>query len=101
MTQNSALKKAARRYAEERNVPYTEALRRVKHLKKGDKVRVTIPGLCRFEGIVMEDEGPSTHVVVKRCDDSAEMAHMRDNIEFLEREGHRPHPPGWKKKTRS
>ena len=101
MTQNSALKKAARAYAEERRVSYTEALRRVKHLKLGDKVRVTIPGLCRFEAKVLMDQVKDEKILVKRLDDGAMTEHMRDNIEFLEREEHKPHSPGWKQKTRS
>ena len=97
MTQNSALKKAARRYAEERNVPYTEALRRVKHLKEGDKVRVTIPGLCRFEAEVLKDQRGDEKILVRRFDDQAMTEHLRDNVEFLERKEHRPHTKGWKK----
>ena len=77
---------------------YTEALRRVKHLKQGDKVRVTIPGLCRFEAEVLRDQKGDERILVKRFDDGAMTDHLRDNVEFLERSEHRPHPPGWKKK---
>ncbi len=99
MTSNGKLKKAAREYAAERNLSYTEALRRVKHLKRGDRVKVTIPGLCRFEATVLADQIPATDMIpVRRTDDGSEQAHPRDNIDFLEREEHKPHPPGWKKR---
>jgi hypothetical protein len=40
VTQNSAIKKAARVYAAENDCSYTQALRRVRHLHPGDRVKV-------------------------------------------------------------
>lgn len=84
MVQNSAHKKEARRYqADHPGVNYTEAMRRTKRLKVGDIVKVTVPGLCRFKGTVTYISDVA--IDVRRHDDNSETAHLRDNIEFLER----------------
>lgn len=101
MTKNNALKRAARDYAERYRTSYSEALRRVKHLKRGDKVRVYVPGLFSFNGIVQEDQdrGNFVAIQVKRFDTGYISTHHRYDIEFLDRKVHRPHPKGWSKEN--
>jgi hypothetical protein len=92
------LKKAAREYAEERGVSFDYAMSKVKHLKRGDRVRVVIHGVARWEGTVVADQTRLTlSIEVRRCSDGAVTKHPRDNIEFLERSEHRQHPKGWRK----
>jgi hypothetical protein len=97
MTRESALKKAARAYMAEHGVNYTKALSRVKHLKVGDRVRVTMEGKARFEGEVTFVSAFAFDV--KRYDDNTESAYCREELEFISRDKHVPHPPGTKKQN--
>lgn len=71
MTKNSAVKRAARKYMDEHGVPYTVAVRRVKRLRLGDRVR-ELPG----DGVdikdmpigVVEFIGPTGGIDVKYSD---------------------------------
>lgn len=91
------LNKRAREYAEKNRITFELAVAMVKHLKRGDRVRVTIPGVARWEGEVVEDQTKATvYITVRRYSDGAITQHNRDKIEFLERTYHRAHPKGWK-----